>query len=83
MFGYFSSPSLEVPDHDPGLSATCPACNQRLYRPVLTISLMVPYDERSYFYRVHKECYEKLTHEQEIDIDSILIDAIYQSRDSN
>jgi hypothetical protein len=83
MFGYFSTPDLQVPDYDPGLSVSCPACNHMLHRPVLAISLMVPGDGRSYFYRVHKECYDSLSHEKEIDIDSILIDAIYHARQSD
>jgi hypothetical protein len=49
----------------------------------MTISLMVPDDVRSYFYRVHKQCYASLTHDQELELDGLLIDAIYRARNTS
>lgn len=86
-YGYFSDAMQEEPEYDPGLEAECPVCHKRLIAtPVInlvTISLMAPDDNRSYFYRAHKSCYEDLTSEQETAIDSILIDAIYAARNAN
>jgi hypothetical protein len=83
MFGYFDEAYQETPAHDPGLSVDCPVCNRTLSRPVVTISLMVPGDSRSYFYRLHKACRDALTPEQETNIDSVLIDAIVSLRQAN
>lgn len=83
MFGYFSNPTLDLPDKDPGFDVDCPVCGRRLSPPVVTLSLMVPNDSRSYFYRMHKACSDGITPEEETDIDSILIDAICHSRETN
>lgn len=83
MFGYFDKPEQTEPKYDPGLDSDCPVCNRKLSRPMVTVSLMVPNDTRSYFYRLHKSCSEAITPEQETAIDSILIDAIYNSRHVN
>lgn len=47
---------------------------------MVTVSLMVPNDSKSYFYRMHKSCAELVSEEQERDIDSVLIDAIYRAK---
>lgn len=83
MFGYFTAPEQTEPVYDPGLEVNCPACNQRLSRPMVTPSLMVPGDSRSYFYRMHKACSDSITPEQESNIDGLLIDAIYKTREVN
>lgn len=75
-FGYFSTDG-PTPEHDPGNTCPCLIC----YKPwneetVMTVSLMVPGDNRSYFYRVHKACYEALTEQEKITYDSSLIDRV-------
>jgi hypothetical protein len=84
-FGYFDDPDQTVPAFDPGLDAPCPAClNVHLGNwPVVTISLMVPGDNRSYFYRMHKRCYEQLNDDQRNIFDSDIIDAIMLARNVN
>jgi hypothetical protein len=83
MFGYFDAPYQEIPAYDPGLGVDCPVCNRPLSRPVVTTSLMVPGDGRSYFYRMHKACRAGLTPEAETNIDSVLVDAVVAARNSN
>lgn len=83
IYGYFDDPAQVEPAYDPGLDADCPACNLPLSRPMVATSLMVPGDSRSYFWRAHKACYESLTPEQVTDIDSVLIDAVARTQQSN
>ncbi len=88
IYGYFTSPNQTEPEYDPGLEVDCPICHKQLSRPMVTPSLMLQNDQgqaggRSYFYRVHKACYEALTPEQETALDSVIIDAIAASKNSN
>ena len=75
IFGYFDSAHQTKPTFDPGLEALCPYCLRQLSRPVTTTSLMLPGDDRSFFYRAHKECGANATPEQEMEIESSLIDS--------
>jgi len=77
IFGWFDNSDQEKPAHDPGLETICPICAKKLSRPLMTISLMSEANrDKSYFYRVHKNCYDDLTTEEEISLDSSLIDAL-------
>lgn len=80
MFGYFDQPYQEEPVRDPGMTVDCPVCNLPLSRPVVTVSLMVPDDNRSYFYRIHKDCHIGLSDDDKTGIDSVLIDAVHTAR---
>lgn len=73
IFGYFESALDEKPTHDPGLETICPICAKNLERPVKTISLMKDGDNKSYFYRTHKDCYEQANNETITEIESSLI----------
>lgn len=75
IFGYFDQPEQTAPTFDPGLDALCPHCLQKLERPVRTISLLVPSDSRSFFYRVHRACAERATEQQVTEIESSLVDS--------
>lgn len=55
LFGYYDG-SNPKPTYDPGLKCPCIYCRRKLELPVRTISLFLPGDIRSYFYRVHKAC---------------------------
>jgi hypothetical protein len=68
IFGYYENPTDEKPAHDPGLNTICVICAKPLSVPLKTISLMKDKDTKSYFYRCHKECYERLS---ELDINLI------------
>lgn len=74
IFGYFENSSDQSPTHDPGLETICIFCTIQLEPPMKTISLMKDGDNKSYFYRCHKECYEKLSQNEIIEIESSLID---------
>jgi len=77
IFGWFDHPDQTTPTHDPGIETICPICAKKLSRPLMTISLMPEANRnKAYFYRVHKNCYEDLTTEEEINLDSSLIDAL-------
>jgi len=82
MFGYFDDDS-NTPAYDPGFDMECPFCHKKLSEPMRSPSLMVPGDSRSYFYRVHRECDDRATEEEKQAIDSIIVDAVYRSWESN
>lgn len=75
IFGYFDHAEQTAPTFDPGLDALCPHCIQKLERPVRTISLLVPGDTRSFFYRVHRDCAQRATEQQVMEIESSLVDS--------
>jgi hypothetical protein len=85
IYGYYDSPSQIRPVFDPGTRGVpCPNCGNELNEVDLrTISLMVPNDSRSYFYRVHKSCHESLNERQQTNLDSLLIDAICSQKNRN
>ncbi len=84
VYGYYSQAGQIEPDYDPGLDAPCLICSGALTpTDVRTISLMVPGDSRSYFYRVHRSCHEPLSEAERIKVDGLLIDAIYSARNTN
>ena len=67
IYGYFTDGNQTTPVFDPGLIAACPICGNTLNPvDVRTISLMVPGDSRSYFYRVHRSCHEPLTEAEQV-----------------
>lgn len=84
IYGYFDDALQTQPAFDPGLNVACPICGMDLDPVDLrTISLAVPKDARSYFYRVHRSCHEPLTETERTRIDGLLIDAIYSTRSKN
>lgn len=97
IYGYFDAPGQTEPVYDPGLEAPCPVCHKRIgeFTPdnpnIKTISIMLEFDpelghfrgDRSYFYRVHKACYDNLSDEQQAMLDWPIIDPVAQARESN
>ncbi len=85
LYGYYTDPTQIVAAYDPGIDGVpCLICNQDLdVINLRTISLMVPDDSRSYFYRVHRSCHEPLSEAGRIEVDGLFIDAIYSSRNRN
>lgn len=97
IYGYFTSAGQSKPEYDPGLDGVpCPICSKDLDPgDVRTISLMVPKEwftdgkrvsvsgDRSYFYRVHKSCHEPLSEVERSKVDSLLIDAICSTKNTN
>lgn len=84
IYGYFTDAAQTEPVFNPGVGVPCPICANELDAiNVRTVSLMVPGDSRSYFYRVHRSCHEPLTEEERIRVDGVLIDAIYSTRNTN
>lgn len=83
IYGYFDSPYQVIPAYDPGLGVPCPVCGATLIAPVVTLSVMLEDDSRSYFYRCHRTCYERLTDDQRTALDSAIIDAVAKTRDVN
>ena len=75
IFGYFTSPTETKPTFDPGLDVPCPVCLTELTLPVKTISLMPVNDDRSWFFRAHKECWENASKEEQQRIEGSLIDS--------
>lgn len=83
IYGYFSDVNQSIPEFEPGLSVKCPICHKRLSSPLITISLMVENDSRSYFYRTHTGCYDSLTPTQQQNVDGLIIDAAMLSQQAN
>lgn len=79
-FGYFSAPGQTIPARDPGLDVGCPVCHAPLTAPLVTISFLVPGDDRSYFYRIHKACQSEKAEQA---IESLIVDSVYLSREVN
>lgn len=62
IFGWYEDARDQTPTHDPGLSGVCLVCgNPLMASPRVTVSLMKHNDNRSYFYRAHKSCYQENT----------------------
>lgn len=80
QFGYFTNANQEVPEYDPGLNVDCPICEKLLAAPMKTISVLLEGDDRSFFYRTHKTCYESLTEDEQTKLDSLVVDARYLSK---
>jgi hypothetical protein len=76
-FGYFEDSLSENPAYDPGIDVDCPVCHARLSPPLKTISVMAEGDDRSYFYRTHKPCFEGLSEQQASDLDGLIIDRFH------
>lgn len=74
-YGYFEGSDPE-PAYDPGFLADCPFCNKRLTGPVKTTSFGVPGSTRSWFWRAHKDCYERASDQAVTEVDSFIIDFI-------
>jgi len=75
IFGYYNAPGQSVPEYEPGLDIDCPVCNFKLRLPVVTISLMRDGDNRSYFFRAHRYCWNNASVETRTNIESVIIDA--------
>lgn len=73
IFGYFDRADQPKPTYDPGLGVLCPFCLTKLGVPVRTTSLMLPSDNRSFFYRAHRTCAETATETQVTEVESSLI----------
>lgn len=81
IFGWYDDPHATEPAREPGFDVQCPHCGERVGRhvdrPIKTVSLHRPGSDRSYFYRVHKDCRERATADEICDIDSVVIDGVH------
>lgn len=75
IFWYFEW-NTSVPTYDPWLDAPCIFCWGKLPYQKKTISIIKPWDSRSYFYRCCKDCYDSRTEEETNLYESSLIDKI-------
>ena len=82
IFGFFDDRYQTEPSQDPGFEVDCPVCHKRIEAPMVTVSLMLVGDNRSYFYRMHKACSDSVSPELETEIDSLLMDAVGRARNS-
>lgn len=83
-FGYFDEPDQEQPTYRPSDDVLCPLCHKKrgpkgIKRAdgksnLVTISFMGLERDKSFFYAVHRDCYERATPEQMTEIESIVID---------
>ena len=76
IFGHFDAPDQTLPAYDPGLDVPCPICLERVGKHgICTISLRGD-DEKSYFFRAHKQCWDGASLEEQGQIEGALIDDI-------
>jgi hypothetical protein len=86
-FGYFDAPDQTEPAQMPDPAAPCLLCGQAIgprgrtrgsdgKSELVTTSIMPIGGERSYFYDVHRGCYENATPDQITDIESMVIDGV-------
>ena len=73
IFGFFDDKNQTTPALDPGLNVLCPVCMSKLEKPIRTFSVMKLGSNKSYFYRVHKECSNNINAIE--DIESSLVDS--------
>jgi hypothetical protein len=67
----------DQPTYDPPHDAPCLFCGEAITaNDVRTISMMGEYAERSFFYRVHRTCHERVGEKKRVEIDSVVWDAI-------
>ena len=85
LVGYFDQPAQERPALDPGLEVECPICEFPLeIAPRTTISVLVPGDNRCFFFRAHKTCYTMLSDDDQSVLDgTLVVDLRIAARDSN
>lgn len=79
-YGYFLNADQDVPEFDPGLNVSCPVCERLLSPPLKTISVLLEGDDRSFFYRTHKACYENLTGDEKTKLDSVIVDVRFMKK---
>ncbi len=75
LIGYFEDFS-DTPKYDPGLDVNCLICMKPLSLPLKTISVTKIKDLRSYFFRVHKNCWESLSEKEQKNYESSIIDYV-------
>ena len=79
LIGRFDDTS-DTPTFDPGLNVPCVVCAKQLSRPMKSISLMAEGGSSSYFFRVHKECWENLDDREQWLIESSIIDSVKEAK---
>lgn len=88
IYGYFNDADQVTPAYDPGVSVDCPVCGKVLGHHsndnrLVTISVAVDDDNRSYFYRAHRSCYDALPPEKQSELDWPIVDAVTKTQSSN
>lgn len=78
VFWYFEDTS-NTPTYDPWLETYCLFCTKKLEQPIKSVSFFVPWDNRSYFYRCHKLCYESKTEQEIGDYEWAIIDQVFKN----
>lgn len=76
--GWYDSPDALAPAHDPGRHSPCIVCAEKLFAPMVTISLAHEQPENrrySFFFRAHKECWFGLSARDQFLIESAIIDS--------
>ena len=80
IVGWFDTPLQAAPTHDPGPYAPCPVCMDPLLGPtrladIKCISVAwAGGTARSYFFRVHKACWERLSDDEKARLESSVLD---------
>lgn len=75
LLGWFED-SSPVTKHDPGTNAPCIVCMKLLSSPMKTVSFMPVICQRSFFFRVHKICWESLLETEQEAYTSAFVDDI-------
>lgn len=76
LFGFYDKAGTMIA-YEPGHYCPCLYCRKPLCAPVKTISLMVPGNNRSYFYRLHLNCFAEMEDAGETECyEAILINSL-------
>ena len=87
VFGWFDDPSQTKPAHDPGEAGLCPVCGwpvgkHSIDNPLKTISIAafkLEFRDRSFFFRAHKNCWNRTSPHERMMIESSIINESIQS----
>lgn len=75
IYGWFSSPTSRMPEHDPPHDAPCLFCGEAVFdTDVRTTSVL--HSELSCFYRTHSTCHDRATEEERLKIDAVVLDMV-------
>lgn len=83
ILGWFVALGDEKPFSDPGMGAPCPVCAKPVrdpksttVQPIKTISFMPVAVRKSFFFRVHKACWEGISEDEQGVIEGVFVDDI-------
>lgn len=69
IYGFYDSPDAADPAFDPGVGVSCPFCLKPLSAPMKTTSFAAPNQDKSFFYRAHRDCIERASEDAKTQVE--------------